>query len=58
MESETLSRFPSASVDKYNPITSKSQFRTSKLFVMGREENNKGCFPINILNVQREKKSI
>ena len=51
---DTLSRFPYKSVEKYKPITSKAQYCVDELFTIGREENNEDCFPLNILNVQRE----
>ena len=50
---DTLSRFPSTSVDKYEPCIRKDQCRANELFVIGRVENNEYCFPLNILIVQR-----
>ena len=54
IESDTLRRFPSVSIDKYNTSTMKYQCQTKKLFAIGREENIEDCFPLNILNVQRK----
>ena len=51
---DTLSRFPSTSVDKYKPSTSKAQCRANKLFTTGREEKNEDLFPLNLLNAKRE----
>ena len=50
----TLSRFPSTSINKYEPCTRKSQCCANKLFTIGRVENNEYCFPLNLLIVQRE----
>ena len=38
---DMLSRFPSTSIDKYEPITSKDQCCANKLFIISRTENNK-----------------
>ena len=51
---DTLSIFPSKSVNKYEPRTSNSQCRTNELFTIIWEENNEDRFLLNILNVQRE----
>ena len=51
---DTLSRLPSTPSDKYKPCTRKSQCRVNELFVIVRVENNKYCFPLNILIVQIE----
>ena len=51
---DTLSILQSTSVDKYYPITSKSQCHANELFAMSSAENNEYCFPLNLLNVQRE----
>ena len=52
---DTLSRLSSIFVDKYEPSTKKAQCRVNELFPIIRSENNKDCFPLNILNVQGEK---
>ena len=44
----------SKSVEEYEPITSKTQCCANELFTIGKEENNDDCFPLNILNLQRE----
>ena len=54
MVADTLSRFPSTPSNKYETCTRKYQFRMNELFVIGRVENNKDFFPLNILIVQRE----
>ena len=51
---DTLSRFPSTPIDKYESCTRKYQCRADEVFVLGRVENNKYCFPLNILILQRE----
>ena len=51
---DMLSTFTSTSVDKYNPSTMKAQCCANKLVTIGREENNEDCFPLDLLNVQRE----
>ena len=51
---DTLSRLPYTSVDKNKPSTSKAQCHTNNLFTIVRVENNKDCFPLNILSVQIE----
>ena len=51
--SDTLSIFPSTSSEKYKPCTKKSQCHVNGLFTIGRVENNKDCFPLNLLIVQR-----
>ena len=51
---DTLSRFPSTPSNKYEPCTSKAQCHANELFALGRIENNKYRFPLNILIVQRE----
>ena len=50
----TLSRFPSTSVDKYEPNRSKVQCRANKLLEIIRAKNSKYFYPLSILNVQRE----
>ena len=52
--SDILSRFPSTYFDKYKPITIKDQFCVNELFTISGAENSKDCFPLNILNVQKE----
>ena len=52
---DTLSRLPSTPSDNYEPCTRKAQFRTNKLFVIGRLEKNDDFPLLNILIVQREK---
>ena len=47
---------PYTSVDKYEPITSKSQCHANELFAIGRDKNNEDYLPLNILNVQRKQK--
>ena len=54
MVADTLSRFPSTPSNKYETCTRKYQFRMNELFVIGRVENNKDFFPLNVLIVQRE----
>ena len=49
-----LSILPYTPVDKYEPSTSKAQCCAKKLFKTSRAENNKYCFPLNWLKVQRE----
>ena len=39
-----LSIFPSESVDKYEPDTSKSQCHANELFAIDREEKNEGFY--------------
>ena len=51
---DTLSRFPSTSINKYDTFTRKSQFRANKLFAIGRLEKNEDPFLQNILILQRE----
>ena len=53
---DKLSRLPYTSVDKYEPITSKSQCHANELFAIGRDRNNEDYLPLNILNVQRKQK--
>ena len=50
--SDMLSIFIYAPIDKYNPITIKAHCRANELSVISRAENNKYCFPLDILNVQ------
>ena len=52
--SDTLSRLPSNTNDKYNPFTRKSQCRANGLFTIGRVENNEDSFLLNILILQIE----
>ena len=54
---DMLSMLPYKPVNKYEPRTSKAHFPVNKLVTIGRVENNKDCFLINILNEQKEKKS-
>ena len=49
---DTLSRLPYKLVEKYETITSKDQCCANKLFTIGREEDNKYCFLLNILNLK------
>ena len=51
---DTISRFSFTSINKYNSCTRKIQCCDNKLFVLSRVENNKYCFPIDLLIVQRE----
>ena len=51
---DTLSRLPYMPSNRYMPRTRKDQCLTNKLFTLGRIENNKYCFLINILVIQRE----
>ena len=53
-----LRRLTYLSVDKYEPITSNYQCQVKKLSIIIRAEKNKGCFQINLLNVQKIKKSL
>ena len=50
----TLSKFPSKPVYKYEPSTVKAQCLVNKSFTLGRYKNNEYCFRITLLNVQRE----
>ena len=50
----TLSILSSTPSDKYDPCTRKSQCCDNELFALGRVENNKDCFTLNILIVQIE----
>ena len=50
--SYTLGIFPSTSVKKYEPITSKSQCCANELFEIVREENKEDFVPLNILNMK------
>ena len=51
---DMLNRFPYASIDKYESRTIIAQCRAKELFAISRVENNKDCFPLNILNLKRE----
>ena len=51
---DPLSRLPYTPNNKCNTCTRKAQCRTNKLFVIGRIENNRDHFLLNILIVQRE----
>ena len=51
---DTLSILPYKPSNKYEPCTRKAQCCANNLFEIGRVENNEGCFPLNILIVQRE----
>ena len=53
---DMLSILLSISINKYEPRTRKAQCHANDLFVISRSENNQYCFPLNILNVQIEKK--
>ena len=50
-----ISGLPYTSVVKYNPRAIKYQCCAKKLFKTDMVENNKYFFPLDILNVQREK---
>ena len=50
----TISRFPSTSVYTYNTFTKKDQCCGIDLFEVSMSENNKECFSLNLLDVQRE----
>ena len=52
--SNTLSIFLSIYVEKYEPITKRDQCRVNELFAISMAENNKYCFPLNLLNAQIE----
>ena len=54
MVADIIIILPSTSVDNYKPITSKSHCSANKVFVIGGEENNEDCFPLNLLNEQIE----
>ena len=54
--SDTLSRLPSTPIEKYKPCKRKAQYCANKLFEMVRVENNEGCFPLNLLIVQKNNK--
>ena len=54
MVSDTLSRLLSTTSDKYEPCTRKAQCWANELFTIGRVENNKDCFPLNLIIVQIE----
>ena len=43
-----------ASLNKHNPITTKTQFLSKDIFTTGAVENNEDCLPLYILNLQRE----
>ena len=47
-----LSRFLPKPSNKYDTCTSKSQCCANDVFTIGRVENNKDCFPLNLLTVQ------
>ena len=51
-----LSRLPCTPVNKYNPSTFQFQCHTNKLLTPGRDKNNKYCFLLDLLNLQREQK--
>ena len=51
---DMLSRLSSTKFDKYKLITSKDHCHANKLSAIWGEENNKGCLPLNLLNVQIE----
>ena len=50
---DTLSILPYTSINKYEHITSKAKCHVNKLLSIFRSENNKYCFPLNLLNIQR-----
>ena len=50
---DTISILPSKYFDKYETITRKDQCRANELFLISRSENNKYCFPLNLLNVKK-----
>ena len=50
----TLSRLPFTYVDKYKSSRSKYQCCAKKLLAIGRVENRKYCFLLDLLNVQIE----
>ena len=43
------------SVYKYDPSTMKAQFHANELFKISGDENNEGCFQIDLLDLQIEK---
>ena len=47
---DTLSRFPSTLIDKYESITRKAQCRADEIFAISGAENNGDFFPLNLLN--------
>ena len=51
---DTLNRLPSMQSEKYQSCESKDQCRTYALFAISGVKNNKDCFPLNILILQRE----
>ena len=53
---DTISRLPSTSAGKYKPITRKSHYCINTLFAIVRPENNEYFVPLNLMNVQIEKK--
>ena len=53
---DTIVILPSASINKYDPITMKYQCCANELFTISRSEKKEYCFPLNLLNVQIEKK--
>ena len=55
---DTLSILTFTPRDKYDLCTRKAQCCVNKLFIIGRVENNKDCFLLNILIVQREQKKV
>ena len=46
---DTFSRLQYTPVNRYKPITSKSQCCANKLFKIGRAENNEYCLRLNLL---------
>ena len=50
----TLSILPSSPSDKYQPCIRKGQYCVNQIFTLGRIENKKYCFPLNLLILQRE----
>ena len=50
--SDTLIRFPYASIDKYDTSTMKDQCLANELFAIVRAVKNEYCFPLDILNVK------
>ena len=52
-----ISRLPSVFIDNNKPITMNNQCQANELFAINGTENNKDCFPLNFLCVQREQKT-
>ena len=51
---DKLIRLPYTPVNKYYTITVKDHCCENQLFALGRDKNNKFCFPLTLLNVEIE----